>query len=473
MRSVLVVAAIAITVFQATSAERLTPRRRPALQDLVLEAEGAEPEFAADVLIRASAAAGATDPAWERDLLDEAFLRAYAARQAYRRTAAPLPLDTRQQAEALAADTGLDTASLQLRVVRLMRRLDPAHARDLFDWIAVPLAASTCENPLVPAIDDYYATLGALARETFPATALGRADALQFLELYLWRARFPTELTGVANTLERLPRTREEAAFFEAMFRALLVTVESDARGFSTSGLNVVARVTALQRDDVRLGISGSNLTDALRHLLVNQLKSARCRDSSAEESIVDAFNTTVMRTGAVYDGVAPISGADIRPAKVLGALRIDRLWQSDEARRLHEAALDLRGRGQQPIALRLRLTPEWLQRAEAHLTNVNQWAGIGEPAARDYFFEKGVLYIGLLDLVPRGAVRGGVLRSFAEFLRHSDAENRPQLWFAVASRLIELTRSEDSPQLIPILERSGHPTLSLYAHAARVLGSP
>ncbi len=76
----------------------------------------------------------------------------------------------------------------------------------------------------------------------------------------------------------------------------------------------------------------------------------------------------------------------------------------------------------------------------------------------------------GLVDLVPRGSVRTHVLRSFTDFLRHSDAEQRRELWFVVANRLIELTQSEDSPQVIPILESSAHPALVLYAHAARVL---
>jgi hypothetical protein len=153
----------------------------------------------------------------------------------------------------------------------------------------------------------------------------------------------------------------------------------------------------------------------------------------------------------------------------MLGALKIDPLWQTFDARRLHDSAIDLRGPGEKPVSMRIRQTADWLHRAERHLADIDQWSGMREAAERDYFFEKGVLYIGLVELVPHGALRKHVLRSFVEFLRHSDAERRRQLWFAVASRLIELARSDDAPDLIPIMETSGHPALALYAHAALV----
>jgi hypothetical protein len=470
MRSGWLIAAIAATSFHAASAERPASRRSPAVEALVEEAESVDPEFSSDVLIRAAVSAGATDPAWERELLDEAFVRAYAAQEPYRRVAAPLPPDTRQQAEALAADARLDTVSLQLRVVQLMRLIAPAHARNLFEAIVVPVEAGACSSALVPAIDDYYAALGVLARETFPRSAIGRADALRFLELYLWRARLPSELPAVAKAIQQLPRTPEEAAYFERVLRVLMRTAETDARGFSVSGLELVRRFTELETADVRLGIAGSHLSDALRHLLADQLQSARCRDSDAEGRIVAAFNLILELHQSMYDGVAPLTPAETQPRRVLGAIRIDPLWETHDARRLRDAAIDLHGPTEKPPPLKTRLTSEWLWRAERLLAEIDQWTGTREPAERDYFFEKGMLYSGLVDLVPHGPVRTRVLRSFTDFLRHSDAEQRRQLWFIIANRLIELTQSEDSPQVIPILEGSAHPALVLYAHAARVL---
>jgi hypothetical protein len=154
----------------AAPAQRPTAPARDALRSLVSEADTVPAEFAADILIRVAQAAAAVDRAWARDLLDEAFRRAGSAQQAHRASSVPLPAATRQYAEALAADTPLDAVSLQLRVVQLMRTLDPAHARELFEWIALAPEPSGCETTLVPATDAYYLALAAIARDTFPRT---------------------------------------------------------------------------------------------------------------------------------------------------------------------------------------------------------------------------------------------------------------------------------------------------------------
>ena len=48
----------------------------------------------------------------------------------------------------------LDRVSLQVRVVAAMLSFDPARAIELFDWIAVDLTPSGCDDLLVPAADE-------------------------------------------------------------------------------------------------------------------------------------------------------------------------------------------------------------------------------------------------------------------------------------------------------------------------------
>ena len=73
-------------------------------------------------------------------------------------------------------------------------------ARDLFEWIDLNLAPGACADPLVPAVDDYYSTLGLIARTTY---AHNRADAMNFLELYAWRAHLPSEMPPIARAIQR------------------------------------------------------------------------------------------------------------------------------------------------------------------------------------------------------------------------------------------------------------------------------
>lgn len=458
-------ALLAFAAAAAAAPSRPAPARA-ALESLVREADTVPAEFSADVLIRIAPAAGGLDRAWERELLDEAFRRGSSAQQPLRQTAAPLAVDTRQHAEALAGDTPLDAVSLQLRVVQLMRTLEPAHARELFEWIAMAPDAAGCATALVPDADAYYQALAAVARDSFPANTAGRADALNFFELFAWRAHLPSEMPAVARAVVRLRRTPEEAAYFERVLQILLETSNADARGFAVAGGQTILRVAELELADRALGVDGSALSASLRRHLVDQAR-AQCADADTASALADAFNAMLRRTGA-DSGVNPLSAADLRPGRTLGSMRIDTLWQTPDARRLRDESLDLRGSGAQPIPARLRATREWLARADAHLVHVDQWTALGEPAATDAFFEKGTLYIGLVDLVPSGPLRTRVLRSFAEFLHHATVVSR-RLWFAVGTRLIELVGSEDRPEVLPILERSGDAVLALYAHAARL----
>src|SRR5207253_10732079 len=100
--------------------ERAKEKRDATIDALAADSRAAAPEFAADILLRL-AGSSRVDPAWRRELLEEAYLRAYAAAEAYRQAAASAtPLDTRQNAQAVASATGLTRVSLQVRVTEMM-----------------------------------------------------------------------------------------------------------------------------------------------------------------------------------------------------------------------------------------------------------------------------------------------------------------------------------------------------------------
>jgi hypothetical protein len=467
-RSVCVVVPALFLVFGPQ--ERATPPRDAQLDALVVEASAAPPEFAADVLIRASASPRIVDASWKRELLETAFIRAYGSQQDYRRASAPISPDTRQGADALAADTPLNRITLQVRAAEGMRNVDPGRARELFEWIELNLESGACESPLVPALDEYYAALATLARQTFPDGAQGRGDALQFFELYLWRARLPSEMPAVATAVRRLRRTRDEAAYLETILREILEHGERDPRVFSASAIDIVSKIADLDDADRALGIHGAYLLAALRRYLVAQLTGPRCSDSTIDDATIEMFNAIVRRREAPLDGVNPIAANDARPSRMLGAIRPTPYWQTPESRRLHDDALRLRGTGRMPVPESVRRSPPWLAQADRHLTDVQQWTGTHEAAERDYFYQKGILFAGLTELTPRSSTRTRVLRGFADFLHRSDAEHRRALWFLFAGRLIELTHSADSREVLRALEDSGDQVLGLYAHAARAL---
>jgi hypothetical protein len=461
------VAAVATLVVRAQEHPESVSRDAGEISVLVADAGALPPEFAAAAFLRISASPLVT-PTLRRELLEEAFLRAYGAQEAYRRSSTLIiPPDTRQGSQQFAYDTGLTRVSLQLRAIQMLAGVDPERARDLFEWIEVHPAPGACDDLLVAAIDEYYSALSVLARTTFGAN---RADAVRFLELYLWRAHLPNEMPAVARALERFRPRADEAAYLEGLFRLILEGGVADARGFSSADLDIVTRVTDLQKADRELGVPGWHLMEALRAYLLTHLKGPRCADSITESMTPASFNSALVRLHAELD-VKPIDPSAVRPSAMLGIGRLDFYWQTPESRRLHDNALQLYGTDRAPVPLKVRQTQEWREQALRLLTDVEQWQGTRERNERDHFYQKSALFTGLLDLVPQSTVRTRGLRAFVEFLRHSDVDrDRRALWFAFVNRLLEMARGADRREVLATLEDSHHPVLSLYARLERIM---
>src|SRR5580765_6336876 len=192
------------------------PRRDQTIEQLVADAASVPPEFEADVLLRVSALSK-VDKEWRRELLDTAYLRAYAAPEQHRRaTTQQIPPDSRQGAQVFANATALTRVTLQVRAVELMAFVEPLHARDLFEWIELNLAPGNCSDPLVASVDEYYGALLQIARVSY---ARNYFDSLNFFELYLWRAHLPSEMPAVARAIEHFPRGQIQAEYLEGLFR--------------------------------------------------------------------------------------------------------------------------------------------------------------------------------------------------------------------------------------------------------------
>ena len=467
MRPALVVCGVlcAIAGLEAALQGQSPPRRDQTIELLAADASSVPPEFEADVLLRISSLPN-VDKEWRRELLDTAYMRAYAAPEQHRRsTTQEIPPDSRQGAQLFANATALTRVTLQVRAVELMAFVEPLHARDLFEWIDLNLAPGVCADPLVPSVDEYYIALGQIARLAYR----NPADALNFFELYLWRAHLPSEMPAVARAIQRFPRSPMSAAYLEGLFRLILIGSSNDAPGSASATGDIISRAADLQIADTALGVIGSNVMDALRTYLVAQLKAPRCADNATAATTPSTFNTALRRARG-FD-VKPIDADAARYAvSTLGIARIDPYWQTNDASRLHGAAVRLRGPGTTAYPLRVRQSDEWRAQAERLLTDVDAWSGRSEREERDYFYQKAVLYTWMLDLIPGGQLHTRALRSFVEFLRRTETDvNRRMLWFAFVNRLLEMSRGPFRSSVLAAMEESHQPVLALYARLERL----
>jgi hypothetical protein len=458
---------IAVTVLSAGRLQAQAPARgTAAIAELAADAGALPPEFAADALIRIAGSGRIASAARVREMLEDAFMRAYGAHDEYRLGAHPLPLDSRQGSDLLASEAALTRISLQTRAVRLLAAIDPERARELFGWIDLNVESGSCATPFAPAVDEYYATLSILARRAFPPE---RRDAvLNFLQLYLWRAHLPSEMPAVAAAIRDFHPVREDAALLEITYGAILNNASSDPRGFSYAGLEIFQKTTELEDAHRRLDLTGWYLTRSLRKYLIAQLSGPQCSDSPANALLRDTFNASIRRRDAIDDGIAEISASDARPSRLLIGATIESYWKTPQAARLYSTFMQLRGPSNAPVSESTRRLPVWRDRADHFVFDLNQWSRGREPE-RDFFGQKALLFSQILDLMPKSDVRVKARQLYVEFLRRADpAREQRSLWFAFVKRLIEEAR-EERAEVLASLENSHHQVLTLYARLERI----
>src|SRR5262249_43955226 len=157
--------------------------------------------------------------------------------------------------------------------------------------------------------------------------------------------------------------TRGEAVYLEGILRSLLLTADEDPRGFSLFDLDIVTRMTEIERAHHALGLTDYLVMDGLRQFLVANVKGARCSDSATEPMAVTSFNAAMKRFDA--DWVVPFIDTALKPSKLLPPAHLDLYWQTAEASRLYGDFMELRGPGKKPYPESVRQTYEWRRQAE------------------------------------------------------------------------------------------------------------
>ena len=465
MRALVLAAVIVLTA--TVAAEQ--PSRDPEIESLAFRTFSLSPELAADVLLRLAASPRVTDPSWKRELVDAAWERSFSAREPFRREAANAPPDSRAAADTLAFDTRLDRVNLQTRAVVQTLRLSAARAREMFEWIDFELKPQPCEEPLVPVVDEYYSTLAAVARTAFGESFIERADGLWFFQLYMWKASRPQEMLGITRATLQYKASPPDAQYLESVLQWIFEHSVQDARGFSASGIDLVARVAELDAYDVAQQVTGGTLLRAFRRYLLSQFSGPRCVDSQTEFSAIDMFNRLASRRA---DGVAdlkPIARSDTRPSRMLGPVRYDRMWQTSESQRLRSVAAALYGNGRQAHTEAYKAGRDWQDAARRFVEDLERWNGAHEPNDRDYYYEKSALLTGLLEIAPSGAIKSRALGDLVAFLKRTSGRQAPAAWYAHVKRLVDLATGREREAILDAMEQSDDPALAIYARLDRM----
>ncbi len=462
MRAVRVLAILILlcaALHAETPAEVLKRRRLeyPEITQIVELAQSAPAEFAAQALLRVARSANLRDKAWKRELLDQAFQTAGAARNPVKRRVRPgeIPYGSRERMIGEAANLGLDRLTLQTEAVKAMLAVNPRQARELFLAIAQPVPARLrCEDALVEDPSAYFAAATAIAATAFTAEERKQDDVAFFLNERVQRIASPVELAPamrmIAVSANRI--TAAQCKLLASSLAAAFQRIEGDDRSFFSSLPAIAKEIGSL---------AGSELAEAYKQFLIKNLTGARCADSDYSQIGVD---------------LALLKLEDRTPSKIEAKAILASPDRKAEEDRLRAKLMTLQfGVGTRAaLTDEQKSTSEWRELFSGLLHDIEAIEPVSGESEALFYLRKGAAFHALLLVTPQGGPRDRILQEYIAFLKASNLQQEsPVEWFSMVESLAGETRSMNASEykkMLDAFEGSGNTVLSLYARMEQLL---
>jgi hypothetical protein len=386
-------------------------------------AAAAPPEFTADALLRMVESGKLADRNARRELLEQAFQLAASAKFPVRMDGLPgSTTDTASGSLNQAYALNLDVLSLQSRAVRDMLPIDPSKTRELFGQIVGPtFTPLTCDDALVYDPAGFYQALSAVVNGAFTPKEKIKEEHVNLLLDALAQVTSPSQLAPLAGAIQSAGVTPAQHQMLWARFNGLLESMQPDGRSFAAS----LPALSALSTP----GIQAS-------------LEKYRQKNHGCETDVAQ------------------------QPAKTPATPKLDRYWQSANAKQLLQAGTKLRfASGNQLLSDADRATPEWLQQLAGYLDLIADWTQDQEESAAVYYHEKCLVYTSLLDLVAAGPQSDEILADYVDFIGNSSLyQQSPAEWFVEPHTLLDRSQTNAAlhSRVMAAFQGSGNPVLTL-----------
>jgi hypothetical protein len=465
-------------------------KERMALQSLIIYAQSCAPEFAADTTLRLAESEKIKDEKWKRQLLEEAFRIASEAKHPYKRTYLPgSQVDTRSGYLASALHLNLDRLSLQCRSVKALLGVDKERARELFKEISpFKLPPLTCEDSLVYDISVYYQTASAIAQTAFNEKEVRRAEPIYFAQSCVENISSPAQIAPAIDLILSLKTSASQLETLTYTFSTALRKISGDDRSFSVPSLSlaVIGAIEQLSKSCIERKISTDELLTSFRKYLINHFSATRCADTlnnqqqkSVETNLITYFNT-YLRT-ATYSNqkeIFPLSGDEIKPAKIDGSTRYHLYWTSPKSKNLLLRVQNLNFRSQEKqFTEEEKQGAEWQWRLAQFLTDMATWNAEDEKSEEDYVHQKSVQFYKVIEITPTSRLRDNVVHDLVIFLSNAKLQkSNPVEWFLHVNDVLRIARSsssDDREKIIEALKQSGSPALYVYAELEKLFPPP
>lgn len=409
--------AFLLLVVCGLAAAQERPRLSPEVEHVLGLARAAQPEFAADALLRVVEAGLIADEKTRKELLEDAFTLAGSASQKLKkmplvRSSAPGSVAFRLEA-ANRKGLSLDTQSLQIRAIRLSgdKRLFERALR----WRIPPIS---CEEPFVWDVAEFYQMTG----ELFPARVGDLFDRMQS----------PVEY-GPAMELLAKQETKEGLTPLLDRFLAAVERVQGDDRSFTATEAAVPRMLERLASQAERLGLEPGRVLKVLPGYLERHMTGVRCHDTAAQAAATEAsllwyYNNQMRRS------LPPIDSERLRPSRLEGPMAPVVELEPVEFKRLRGLVAD-----------------------KAFDEGLAGWKDSPGMAESELLYWKCRLLQESLE--EGGTNREERLRTYGELLANSKLQES-----SAGEWLAEVEEGLKHPEIRAQLESSANPALSVYA---------
>jgi hypothetical protein len=247
--------------------------------------------------------------------------------------------------------------------------------------------------------------------------------------------------------LSSLSVSSDELEIILPNFISSLSRISGDDTSYTVTVESVVKSVSQLALKCNERGVLNGGLLTSLRMYLVSNLSSERCATVNLkreESGYVKYFNEEVRFQVFPNGSVPSLSGEDLKPAR-LGKRPIYSLyWQTADSKKILQQIKHLRfGSGNVPLTDSNKESSEWKEELRHFLKNIENWRKSSNEAEADYFHQKSIVFLSLLDVSADLSTKSEILNNYISFLNNSSlmSESRVE-WFLRATELIKLKRS-------------------------------
>lgn len=421
--------------------------RRQRIAGLQSQAELQPVELAADILFKMIDANLISEHNQKIQILESLFIRASEAKNPFKMRNYYRTVDSRSGYRSMTHELELDRLSIQLKAVEQMLKIDKNRSREMFSSIPqLKLPQLKCEDSMLPEINRFYTTLGSIISQTFDAEAKEQKQDMFFTGSYIDRIQSPLELKPAADMLVNLNVSKEYFDFLLHRYITAMGHLTADPRSLSIAlrfhDLSNSIKSSLYSRSG-NTPASSEELIKTYRKMLVSSLSERQCADYlfitevKSDDPNVPPQKIVHQSVSAINDILElPITVKEIEPRDVGARSEEYEFWKRSKSSRLLLEGQKLRfGNSKTPLTPEQRLKPEWQGQLMIYRQMLADWKPEDEETAIDYFDQKNVLYMNILELTrDNETLMSEIMIEYAIFVRDSTVfKEFPAEWLKYA----------------------------------------